>query len=125
MHYDLPESFQRTSETPIGKSKRLASRIASALSVCDFRFQISDFRFQISDCRFLTESRPSICNHQFPQTADAQPLAGGLLQNVDDFSGEQVGNDIVDGSEKQVCTSSSVQHVTLARVVQHVSFRFQ
>lgn len=91
-------------------------------------------RLQIADCRFLTERRPqfaianqksNINNQKFPLTVEAQPLAGGQLQNVDDFSGEQIGDDIVDGSEEKVCTSSTVQNVTLARVVQHIYLRFQ
>ena len=90
-----------------------------------------DCRLQIADCRFLTERRPqfaitnqksTINNSHGGLTPSRSP---GQLQNVDDFSGEQVGNDIVDGSEEKVCTSSTVQNVTLARVVQHIYLRFQ
>jgi hypothetical protein len=50
---------------------------------------------------------------------DAQPLAEGKgpLQDVDQLSGEQVCDDVVDGSEEPVSAGSSHQDIILAGIV--------
>ena len=60
--------------------------------------------FAIADLRLNADVQ--ICNLQ---SKLALPLAGGegQLQHVDQLSGEQVGDDIVDGSEEPVCVSSA------------------
>ena len=80
--------------------------------------------FAIADLRLNAEAQ--ICNLKSAigdrQSKLALPLAEreGQLQHVDQLSGEQIRDDIVDGSEEPVGAGSPEQHIILARVVQHI-----
>ena len=90
-------------------------------------------RFWIFDCRFLIERRPAICNLRsrnlrspiknsklkIQNPHDALPLAEGKgqLEHVDSLTGEQVRDDVVDGSEEPVCAGSAHQDIILAGIV--------